>query len=140
MTADCSLDFISSMCTRCLTNGNIGSCRANTLTTIIPSWDLARATLKNLVLPKLLNTIESNIYHQNINKFAIKIKITSHRTAIASDRSDNVRLEIFPRALYPPVGCPSSQIYNRSVDHGFKKKMICLRSNCVDIKTTDFQR
>lgn len=61
LTADCSLDFISSMCTRCLTNGNIGSCKANTLTTIIPSWDLARATLKNLVLPKLWNKTENNV-------------------------------------------------------------------------------
>lgn len=53
LTADCSFALISSTRTRCLTNGNIGSCMANTLMTIIPSWHLARATLKNLVLPKL---------------------------------------------------------------------------------------
>lgn len=124
MTADCSLDFISSMCTRCLTNGNIGSCRANTLTTIIPSWDFARATLKNLVLPKLWKTTENNIYQTidilvRLVLVGIGILITSHRTAVASDRSDSVRQEIFPRALYPPVGYPSLQIYNRSVDHGY---------------------
>lgn len=53
LTAEASLDLISSSLSLYIDNGRVGSCIANTLTTMRPSWLLALATLKNLVLPRL---------------------------------------------------------------------------------------
>lgn len=118
LTADCSLDLISSTRTRCLTSGNIGSCSANTLTTIIPSCDLARATLKNRVLPRLQNRTKTGIsqtlktrqfivgrFWRTIIKLS-SLSNTSHQTATACDRSNSVRPERSPTARCPPTGCP----------------------------------
>lgn len=53
LLAEASLLRISSIRSRYIDNGKVGSWMANTFTTTKPSWDLTRATLKKRVLPRL---------------------------------------------------------------------------------------